>query len=157
MPTTATRFTRWVPAVDLGQGASIPGGLVLQLADELAPSHVADMLCQAVIFQHVLHGQALYANHLVFADDTSREFVLEIAAFVGDLRVQACNLTPCFGTVLGAFFLSGETSLRSRQPFFSFDVEPWIFHSFPAREGDHRLDSYINADHLRRERECVDI
>ena len=157
MLTTATRLTRRVPAINLGKGASIPGGLVLQLADELAPSHVADMLCQAVIFQQVLHGQALYANHLVFADDACREFVLEIAAFVGDLRVQAGNLPPRFGTVLGAFFLSGETALRPRQPFFGFDVEPWVFHNLPAREGDHRFDPYINADHLRRDRQRVDI
>ena len=121
MLTPAARLTRRVPAINLGKGASIPGGLVLQLADELAPSHVADMLCQAVIFQQVLHGQALYANHLVFADDACREFVLEIAAFVG------------------------------------FDVEPWVFHDLPAGEGDHRFDPYINADHLRRDRQRVDI
>ena len=156
MLTTATRLTRRVPAINLGKGASIPGGLVLQLADELAPSQVADMLCQAVIFQHVLHGQTLYANHLVFADDAGREFVLEIAAFVGDLRVQAGNLPPCFGTVLGALFLAGETALRPRQPPLGLEVETGVLHNFPARKGDHRFEPYINADHLLCVRQHVD-
>jgi hypothetical protein len=154
--TTATRLTRRVPAINPDQGAPIPGGLVLQLADELAPSHVADMLRQAVIFQHVLHRQTLYANHLVFADDASREFVLEIAAFVGDLRVQAGNLPPCFGTVLGALFLTGETALRPRQPPLGLEVETGVLYNFPARKGDHRFEPYINTDHLWGDWQRVD-
>src|SRR5437764_4536853 len=46
--------------------------LVFQLAHELAPSHIADTLGQAVVLEHVLDRQALDAHHLVFADNTRR-------------------------------------------------------------------------------------
>lgn len=66
---------RWVPLIDLDQGASVPPGFVFQLADELAPPHIGDRLSKLVVFDHVLDGQTLDTHDLVFVDDTCGEFV----------------------------------------------------------------------------------
>src|SRR2546421_8029724 len=68
-----TGFTRWIPTVNFDEGSSIPCGFILQLADELAPSHITDGFCQTVILDHVLDGQTLHADHLVFVDDACRK------------------------------------------------------------------------------------
>src|SRR6266550_3426797 len=62
-----TRFTGRIPTINLDEGSSIPLGFVLQLADELTPSHITDGFRQTVILDHVLDGQTLHTNHLVFA------------------------------------------------------------------------------------------
>ena len=68
-----TGFTRGIPTVNFDEGSSIPLALIVQLADKLAPSHITDRFCKAVILDHVLDGQTLHADHLVFVDDACAE------------------------------------------------------------------------------------
>jgi hypothetical protein len=49
MSTIKAPFGGRVELVNLDNGSSIPGGFVLQLPDELTPSHVGDGFSQAVV------------------------------------------------------------------------------------------------------------
>ena len=69
MLASMTGLGRGIPAVNLDKGSSVPVGFVLQLADKLAPSDITDRLCQRVVLDHILDGQALHANDLVFMDN----------------------------------------------------------------------------------------
>ncbi len=79
-----TGFTRRTPLINLDQRSSVPLAFILQLAHELAPSHITDRLRQAVIFDHMLDGQTLHADHLVFVNDAGRELVLVVTTTVID-------------------------------------------------------------------------
>ena len=99
------RFTRWIPTIDFDEGSSVPLALVFQLADKLTPSDITDSFGQTVVFDHVLDGQTLHADHLVFVDDACREFVLVVSPTVIDTGMNTGDLTTCFLPVLGTFFL----------------------------------------------------
>jgi hypothetical protein len=124
--------------VDLDQCSPVPGGFVLQLAHELAPSHVADTLGETVVLEHVLDRKALDAHHLVFVDDARRELVLVIAPPVSDTGVYPGHLEPRPGTVTTAFSLLGEPPLRLCQLLLVFGEIPGIADGLSRREDDHR-------------------
>jgi hypothetical protein len=101
----ATGFRRWAPPINLDQGASIPLGFVFQLTDELTPSHITDRFCQAVVFDHILDGQTLEANHLVFVNDAGRELLLVVFSTVIDPSVNTCYFETGFVPVLRPFLI----------------------------------------------------
>ena len=112
MPTVEAPLRGRVPAIDLDERASVPPGLVVQLAHELAPSHVADTLGERVVLAHVLDREALDAHHLVFADDAARELVLVVPSPVGNACMEAGDLEPRPGSVTAALLLFSEPPLR---------------------------------------------
>src|SRR5260370_20997195 len=83
-----TGLRRGIEPIDLDQGPSIPLGFIFQLADELAPAHIADRFGERVVLDHILDCQALHADHLVFVDDACREFVLVVSPSIGDTSVD---------------------------------------------------------------------
>jgi len=103
MSTAMTTFGTGIEAINRYQGTAIPGRFVLQLADEFSPADIGNTLGQRVILQQVFDGQRLDTDHLVFADETSGQLVLEITASIGNagmhLRYLATRLLP----ILGAF------------------------------------------------------
>src|SRR5262245_31704068 len=101
MPTDRTPLGTGVPAVDRDHGPPIPARLVLQLAQQFPPAHIRNGFGQAVILQHALDGQRLDTDHLVLADESGRELVLEITPPVGDTRVEPGDLATGFLTILG--------------------------------------------------------
>src|SRR5690348_11529481 len=102
MPTDRTPLGTGIPAIDRYEGASVPGGLVLQLSEQFSPAYVGDGFRQAVILQHVLDGQRLDTDHLVLADEPGRQLVLKITPSVGNAGVDTSYLAPGFLLVLTA-------------------------------------------------------
>src|SRR5260370_9282669 len=100
MLTIMACFTRWIPTVDFDESSSVPLRFILQLADKLTPSDITDRFCQAVIFDHILDSQTLYANHLVFVDDACGKFVLVVSATVIDTCMHTGNFAPCLLSIL---------------------------------------------------------
>ena len=117
------RFTRWIPTIDFDEGSSVPLALVFQLADKLTPSDITDGFCQTVIFDHVLDGQTLHANHLVFVYDACREFVLVVSPTVVDTSMNTGNLATGFLPVVSAFFLLGMPTLGFCQSLLIMGIE----------------------------------
>ena len=81
-PTASLRAGK--KATDHLQGATIPGRFVRQLAYKLSPTRVGNGPRQGPILPHVLDGQILHADHLVFVDQTGGQLVQEVAPPVGD-------------------------------------------------------------------------
>src|SRR5256885_8926073 len=100
-------------AVNLDQGSSVPLGFVVQLADKLAPSHIADGFCKLVVFDHILDCQALHADHLVFANDACRKFVLVVMPLVIDTSMHASYFKPRLVPVLGTRSEEHTSELQS--------------------------------------------
>jgi hypothetical protein len=144
----ATGLRRWVPPVNLDEGASVPGGFVLHLADELTPSHVSYRLRQRVVLDHVLDRQALHANHLVLVNDACAELVLVISSSIGNASMQTGNLASGLVPISGAFFLPGKPALRLCQPFLILGKIARVAHALPAGKHNHRRDAQVKPDHL---------
>ena len=157
MPTVGTPFGRGREPVDLDERSPVPVGLVFQLAHELAPSHIADTLGQAVVLEHVLDRQALDAHHLVFADNTRRELVLVIPPPVSDTGVESGHLEPRLGTVATALFLLGEPALRLCQLLLVGGEILGVADGLSRREDDHRGQAQIKPDHRLHHRERRDV
>ena len=101
-----------VPTVYFDEHARAPGGFVLQLTDQLTPTHVTDALGQRRIADQVLDGQRLYAYRLVFTNEACRQLVPAIGAWVGKLRVETSDLQARLLSVLGPALFAGAVALH---------------------------------------------
>ena len=137
-----------VPLVNLDEGTPIPRCFVFQLPDKLTPTHVGDGFRQAVVFDHVLDVQTLDADHLVFADDASRELVLRVTASITDASVDLGDLEMSLIPVLRTFFLLGKTSLGACQLLLIDVPERGITNGLTCGEDHHGLQAQIKS-HLR--------
>ena len=81
-----------IPAIDRDQAAPVPAGLVREHAQQFPPAHIGDGFGQAVILQQVFDGQRLDTDHLVLADESGRQLVLEITAAIGNAGMDASDL-----------------------------------------------------------------
>jgi len=139
-------FRRWIPPIDCDEGSSRPLALVVQLADELTPSHITDGFCQTVIFDHIFDGQTLHADHLVFVDDACRKLVLVVATTVIDTSVDTGHLTPCLLPVLGALLFLGVPTLGFCQSLLILGIVTGIAHGFTSREDHHRFETQVQTN-----------
>ena len=128
MPARMTPLATGIPPVNLDQGAPVPGGFVLQLANELAPADIVNGFRQCRMLDHRLHMQALHANRLVLTDDAGREFVQEIAATISNAGVNTGDFPARFVAVLGATLLLGQTPLRLSQLLLILSKEAGVAH-----------------------------
>src|SRR5260370_9849975 len=106
-----TGFAGGIPAIDFNEVSSVPPAFILQLADELAPSHITDRLGEAVIFDHILDRQTLHADHLVLANNACRKFVLVVSTTVMNTGMHTGNSAPCFLPILGPFLFPSVPTL----------------------------------------------
>src|ERR1700676_2360619 len=104
-------FRRGEEAVNLDQGSSVPLAFVFQLADELSPSDIADGFRKTVVLHHVLDCQTLHADHLVFANNASREFVLVVTTLVVDTGMHTRSFDPRFGSIFRSLHFLGMPTL----------------------------------------------
>ncbi len=141
-----TRFRGWKEAVNLDQGSSVPLRFVFELANELTPSHVMDRLGQTVVFDHILDGQTLHTDHLVFVYDACREFVLVVAPTVIDTSMNTGNLSACFLPVLGTLLFRGQTTLGFGQSLLILCVELRVSDCLTCREDHHRFEAQVQPN-----------
>ncbi len=152
-----TRFTGGIPTVNYDEGSRVPLAFVLQLADELTPSHITDGFCQRVILDHVLDGQTLHANHLVFANYACRELLLVVTSAVLDTGMHACYFPTCFLSVLGTFLFLGVPTLGFCESLLIFCVVAGIAYSLTSREDHHRFESQVQPNLRTRHRELMNL
>src|SRR5712692_18008 len=157
MTTVKAAFGGWVPLVNLDEVASIPCSFVLKLSDKLRPTDVTDGFCQTVVSDHILDLQTLDTDDLVFAYDASRELLLIVSSAVCNLFMDASNLKTRFCTVLRTFFLFCVTALRCCQLLFLFGEELGIAVGLPIGGDDHRLQTQVKPNHLRRDFQWLDV
>jgi len=122
-------------AAECHERAPVPPSLVVQLAHELAPSHIADTLGERVVLDHVLDRKALDAHHLVFADEARGELVLVVPPSVCNSRVDAGHVLTSLCPVSAAHFLFGEPTLGFHQPLLVFGKIARIPDGLPPSRG----------------------
>ena len=149
MPADRTAFRTGKPLVDGHHRPPIPGGFVVQLSDQFAPAHIRNRFRQAVILQHVFDRQRLDTDHLVLVNQTSRQFVQEITASVGDAGMEFGHLAAGFLAVLRPLLLFGVAPLQRCEALLVFGEEVFVAGLFPRRERDDVLQAQINPHRLR--------
>ena len=140
-----------IPAIDRDQAAPVPAGLVREHAQQFPPADIGDGFGQAVILQQVFDGQRLDTDHLVLADESGRQLVLEITAAIGDAGMDASDLTPGLLPIPAPLLLLGMAALGTRQALFLLLEEVFVARFLPGRERDHILQPQVHADRLGRE------
>ena len=75
------------PAVYLHERLAIPLGFVFKLAHDQSPTYITDRAGKTPILLHVLHGQRLTHDQVIFFDQLCRELARPVAALIGYLRV----------------------------------------------------------------------
>ena len=141
-----TSLSRWIPLIDFDQGSFVPLALVFQLTDELTPSDITDGFCKLVVFDHVLDSQTFDADHLVFANDACRKFVLVVTTLVVDTSMNTGDFEPGLLPVLGTFLFLGMPTLgfcKSFSPLRS-NLGLSMFHQ---SRGYHGFDAKIKPNH----------
>jgi hypothetical protein len=141
MSTIKAAFRGWVPAVNPDHGSTIPCTLVFQLGHKRTPPDITDCLGKAVILNHVFDSETLNADRLVFTDQASREFVLEITAAINNTS----HFETGFVAILGAFLLLGLPSLSFCQFPLIFGEELGITNDFSIGEDHEGLQAKIGV------------
>ena len=103
---------------DLHDGLPAPVRLVFEHAEELRPTDLGDGLAQLAVLLHVLHLQSLDADDVVVFDDLGGYLVQEVGSLVGNLLVDAGDLSFLLLVVLrlGKFhFLVQGHALTTRE------------------------------------------
>src|SRR6266487_223314 len=157
MTTVKATFGGRVPLVNLDEGPSIPSCFILQLPEELTPSHIGDGFGEAVVLDHVLDGKTLDAYDLVLTYDLSRELVLIVTASIGNTSVYSGNLLACFVTVLGTFAFLCQAALCPCQLLLVLGEKLGVAVSMTVRSDDHRFQAQVQPDHFRGNGQGLDL
>jgi len=157
MPTIKAAFGTGIPLVDSHDSAPIPGCFVLQLADQLAPAHVADGFGKHVIFQHPFHVEAFHTQHLVFVDQACGQLVEEVLPPICNAGMDASDALLGFGSVLGAFLLAAERPLRSGEVFFILMEELFVPCFLARRKRDGIVQAQTNPYGLRGDSQRLEV
>src|SRR5579859_4489880 len=138
MPTVETTFGRRVERVNPDQVTSIPFRFVFELGHELRPANIRDRLGKCVIFDHVLDGQTLHTDRLVFTNQARGELMQEITTAISYSGMDTGNRTTGLGPVLTAFVFLSKSTLCFGQLLFVLVEKLRITYRFTRRE-DHKV------------------
>ncbi len=146
MPTLETALGRGVPLVNLDQVAPIPSRFVGELGDELRPAHVRDGLGQLGVLHHVLDGQRLHADRLVFTNQAGGELVQEVTASISYPGMDASHLLSGLGSVLRALVLLGKPALSLGKFLPIFVEKLWVANGLSSGEDHEVFQAQISPD-----------
>ena len=103
------------PRVDLDQVFAGPLGLIRQFRDQAVPAGIRYMLGQLPVLQQVLNLQSLNHHCLVFVNELSRQFMLEISTGVGQALMRLGDQQPGFRPAPAAFLAARQGFLLAPQ------------------------------------------
>ena len=150
-------FGRWIPFVDADQSSTIPVCFVLKLSHQFTPTNIAYGFGKLGVLNHVLHLKRLDTDYLVFVDQCGCQLVQEVLATVCNFGVNSGHLQFCFLEICRTFLLLAQTTLVLCQPYLIFVGMSWVA-GFPAsRGGNGILNTKINSDCARRNRQLFNI
>ena len=89
----------------------------------------------AVVLDHVLDGQTLHADHLVFVDDACTELVLVVSSPVIDTRMDLGHLLRAFFGSCRPFFFLACRSLGFCQSLLIFGIIAWVANQLSQSRG----------------------
>jgi len=105
------------PAINRHQFPAIPAALVIKHISQLVPGSIRDGSGQLVVLEHAAHVQILDYDRLVFADESSGEFMQVVGSLVGDSRVYSSNFPSRLDPISRTSSFSGKSSLCEGEAF----------------------------------------
>jgi hypothetical protein len=151
MPAQRAAFGTGIELVNRHDGTPIPGRLVLKLSDQFSPTHIGYRLCQRVMLEHILDVQRLDTDHLIIADESSRQFVQEITPSISNAGIDTSDPLAGLLSILGAFLLAGMGTLGTRQALSILQKKALIAGLLAGRERHHIMQAQVYPNRLRRD------
>ena len=96
IPASGTNLTAGVEGGYTHNSASIPLSLIFQHSKEVAPTSVADIMSQLVVAHHPLDIEVFDCDHLVFANESSAQFLVMVVTPVRNALMDPGNLDLLF-------------------------------------------------------------
>lgn len=116
MPAIGAGLRGREPAVDLDHGFAVPLGLFFDHADGRSDGCVVQRAGKAVVLGHAAQVEVFDADHIETGNEIGAQLVQRITAAVGNLLVDAGNMTLDFLAPLAALLRPGKALLIERQP-----------------------------------------
>ena len=133
------------PSVNLNQCPTIPLALILHLANQLGPTCISNGGADFTVLQHILHRQILDSNRLIFAYQSSRQFVKKIFSGIGNSCLNSGNLPPSLLSIVGVFNSTRECFLSLSQLISkAFEVKR-VSNLLAITGSNKRSDSRVNS------------
>lgn len=136
---------RWIEPINLHQRPSIPSRFVSQLTEKLSPAGIGNCTAVALCLQHTSNRQCLNRDHLVFADQTTRQLVQEVLSSVADGRMGACQFQFRLYSVPRAFLFARQTALLLSQPLLVFGQITRVGNFFSGAEYSQTCQTEIDS------------
>ena len=144
-PTTVARFAAREEAVDLQKDAAVPLGLVRQEREQHAPCGIGNNAGKLVVLEHPQHVQILDDDHLVFANESSRELVQMIASPVGNAGMKSSELLLSLVSISGSFLFVGKTSREQSFASSFLFIMTRVGDLLAGRESSESCDADVDA------------
>ena len=113
MPTIPTPFRAWKPAIDLNQFSPVPLAFIGKLANQFAPTRIANGKSKFMVLHHIFDSQILNHYRLVFTNQLSRQLMQKVFPSIGNLCVDFSHFQPRLMSIVAPFlsccaFMVGE-------------------------------------------------
>ena len=134
------------PAVDLDHGFAVPRGLLLDHADGRSDGCVVQRAGQVVVFNHAAQVEVFDADHIETGNEIGAQLVQRITAAVGNLLVDAGNMTLDFLASLAALRSTGKALLIERQPALPLGPMLRIADALAVRQRCEARDAEVDTN-----------
>ena len=129
---------------------AIPSGLVRQHLPEHPKARTADVLGQAMVFDHASDVQIFNGDHIETANQVSGQLVHRVLASTGDVRVMASHLALHQRSPMAALDATGKNPLQLGQLRLSSHRVACIGHMLTIGQRRQSTDAQVYADFQAR-------
>ena len=147
VPAFGARLAAGVEAVNHDQALAVPLRLVAEELPKLSPTGVADGLGEAMVADHVLHGEVFDHDHVIGTDDTGGFLMQEVAPGVSDLCVDTGDLAACLVAVGRTALFASEDALVVGESLFLLPQVLRMVDGVPVTGDGERSESEVQPDH----------
>ena len=92
IPASGTNLTTGVEGGHSHHGAFIPPRLIFQHSEEVPPASITDLMGQLMVAHHPLDIEVFDCDHLVFANESSAQFLVMVVTPVRNALMDPGNL-----------------------------------------------------------------
>ena len=132
--------------IDLDQVSPVPFALVRQERKQHSPRRIRDDACEAMILHHPSNVEVFDYNHLVFANEPSRQLLEMVTPPVGNASVQSGKFLSSLVSVVRSFHLSAERPGEQSLSTSEFLIVARVVDLFTSRECGKRRDAKVDTD-----------
>jgi hypothetical protein len=121
---------------------------VFQEANEGSPACIADILCEAMVLEHIVNVQVLDSDEGIFRCELPAELVLEVSPLIGNFEMLLSQSETSLSSIGRSFYFPAKSSLQELEFLFRIDEEARIGDELSVGKGGEALDADIYSDLL---------